>query len=197
MAPMAKVNTDQLASVVASFNILRPTQDGRHFLKDILKCFFLNEKLWKSIRISLKFVPNGAFDNIPALVQIIAWLHRRQAVIWNKDGLVYRRINASLGLTELMYIDDSSTKNIRDGTKCMDIIRHCHSNIANKVPGSQSAAGLYTSVVKGTDNTQSHRCYDRWRHLAQNKNLVRSSRDRPAFVLRSCYPSCGGRCLSW
>ena len=36
---------------------------------------FLNENVWISIKISLKFVPKGQIDNIPALVQIMAW-HR-------------------------------------------------------------------------------------------------------------------------
>ena len=34
---------------------------------------FLNENLWISIKIPLKFVPKGPINNIPALVQVIAW----------------------------------------------------------------------------------------------------------------------------
>ena len=34
---------------------------------------FLNENLWISIKISLKFVPKSPIDNIPALFQIMAW----------------------------------------------------------------------------------------------------------------------------
>ena len=49
-------------------NTLRPRQDGRHFADDILKCIFLNENVWIPIEISLKFVPKGPIDNIPALV---------------------------------------------------------------------------------------------------------------------------------
>ena len=37
------------------------------------KCNFLNENVWLSIKISLTFVPKGHFNNIPALVQIMAW----------------------------------------------------------------------------------------------------------------------------
>ena len=55
------------------FNTLRPRQDGRHFPVDIFKCIFFNENVWISIKISLKFVPNGPIDNSPALVQIMAW----------------------------------------------------------------------------------------------------------------------------
>ena len=55
------------------FNTLRPRQDGRHFADDIFKYIFLNENASISIKISLKFIPKGPIDNIPALVQIMAW----------------------------------------------------------------------------------------------------------------------------
>ena len=54
-------------------NTLRPRQDGRHFPDDIFKCILLNENVWILIKISLKFVPKGPINNIPALVQIMAW----------------------------------------------------------------------------------------------------------------------------
>ena len=57
----------------ASLNTLRPRQDGRYFPDDIFKCIFLNENIWISINVSLKFVPEGRIDNIPALVEIMAW----------------------------------------------------------------------------------------------------------------------------
>ena len=44
-----------------------------YFQSDIFKCIFFNENVWISIKISLKFVPKGAINNIPALVQIKAW----------------------------------------------------------------------------------------------------------------------------
>ena len=44
--------------------ILRPRQNDRHFPDDIFKCIFL---------ISLKFVAKGQINNIPALVQVMAW----------------------------------------------------------------------------------------------------------------------------
>ena len=56
-------------------NTLRPRQNGRHFPEDIFKCIFLNENVWISLKISLKFVPMVRINNIPALVQIMAW-HR-------------------------------------------------------------------------------------------------------------------------
>ena len=54
-------------------NTLRPRQDGRLFADDTFKCIFLNENVWIPIKISLKFVPKGPINNIPALVQIMAW----------------------------------------------------------------------------------------------------------------------------
>ena len=38
-----------------------------------LKCIFLKDEFHILIKISLKFVPKGLIDNIPALVQIMAW----------------------------------------------------------------------------------------------------------------------------
>ena len=52
---------------------MRPRQNGRHFPDDIFKCIFLNENVWILIKISVKFVPWGPINDIPALVQIMAW----------------------------------------------------------------------------------------------------------------------------
>ena len=54
-------------------NTLRPKQNGRHFADDTFKHIFLNENVGISIKISLKFVPKGPINNIPALVQVMAW----------------------------------------------------------------------------------------------------------------------------
>ena len=54
-------------------NSLRPRPNRRHIADDIFKCIFLNENAWIPIKISLKFVPKGPINNIPALVQIMAW----------------------------------------------------------------------------------------------------------------------------
>ena len=62
-------------SLATLVNTLKPSQNGRHFPDDIFKCTFLNENAWISIKISLKFVPKGPMNKIPALVQIMAW-HR-------------------------------------------------------------------------------------------------------------------------
>ena len=61
------------AKVAVVFNTLRPRQHGRHFADDTLKRIFMNENVIISIKISLKFVPKGPINTIPALVQIMAW----------------------------------------------------------------------------------------------------------------------------
>ena len=53
-------------------NTLRPRQNGRLFPDDIFKCIFLNENVWISLKISLKFVPKVPINSIPALVMIMA-----------------------------------------------------------------------------------------------------------------------------
>ena len=55
------------------FNTLRLRQNGRHFAEDTFKCIFMDENIWILINISLKFVPIGPINHIPALVQIMAW----------------------------------------------------------------------------------------------------------------------------
>ena len=54
-------------------NTLRPRQNGRRFPDDTFKRIFLNENVGIPIKISLKFVPTGPINNIPALVQIMDW----------------------------------------------------------------------------------------------------------------------------
>ena len=56
-----------------AFNTLRPRQNGRYFPDNTSKCTFLIENVWVSFKISLKFVPKVRNNNIPVLVQIMAW----------------------------------------------------------------------------------------------------------------------------
>ena len=59
--------------LLTRINTLRPRQNGRHFPDAIFKRIFFNENAWISIKFSLKFVPKVPINNIPALVQIMAW----------------------------------------------------------------------------------------------------------------------------
>ena len=52
---------------------LRLRQNGHQFLDNIFKCIFLNENILILIKISLKFMLKHPINNIPALVQIMAW----------------------------------------------------------------------------------------------------------------------------
>ena len=47
----------------------------------------MNENVWISIKIPLKFVPKGPINNIPALFPIMGLMPTKwQAIIWNNDG---------------------------------------------------------------------------------------------------------------
>ena len=67
-----------------------PKQNCRHFAIRLqhFQMHFLNENVWILIKISLKFFPSGPINNIPALVQSMAW-HRHYLKQW---WLVYWRI---------------------------------------------------------------------------------------------------------
>ena len=66
-------NDSKFKYIFKFFNTLRPRRNRRRCADDILKCIFLNENVWISLKISLKFVPKFQIINIPALVQIMAW----------------------------------------------------------------------------------------------------------------------------
>ena len=53
-------------------NTLRPRQNCCCFT-DIFKCIFFNENVCISLKISLKVVSKVWINNIPALIQILAW----------------------------------------------------------------------------------------------------------------------------
>ena len=58
---------------INTFNTLGPRPNGCHFPDGIFKCISVNENVWISLKISLKFVPKVQIDNIPALIQTMAW----------------------------------------------------------------------------------------------------------------------------
>ena len=96
------------------FITLRPRQNGRHFADAIFKCIFSNQNAWISLKITLKFVPKVRINNIPALVQIMAWRRPGDKPLSEPMMvLVYWRIYASLGLNELY-------------NQCSTIIRRRH-----------------------------------------------------------------------
>ena len=54
---------------LAPINTLRPRQEtnGYHFPDAIFKCIFLNENVWISPKLWLKFDPKFQINNIPAM----------------------------------------------------------------------------------------------------------------------------------
>ena len=70
---MAHTESVVKAHTESVVNTLRLRRNEQHFADDIFKRIFFNENVWFSINISLKFVPKGPMNNIPALVQIMAW----------------------------------------------------------------------------------------------------------------------------
>ena len=91
-------------------NILRPRQNGCHFADDIFKFWYI---FWSEHALISRLISNSTdlgfhwtlfpINNIPALVQIIAWYrNRRQAIICTNYDLVYWGIDALLGINELI-----------------------------------------------------------------------------------------------
>ena len=58
---------------IHTFNTLRPRQNGRPISRRHFQMHFLEWNVWILIKISLKFIPKHPINNIPALVQIMAW----------------------------------------------------------------------------------------------------------------------------
>ena len=85
-----------LSVIEKAINTLKPTQNGHHFPDDIFKGVFLNENVWISIKISLKFISKNPVSSIHALIQIIAASHCLKQ--W---WLVGWCIQASVSLNEL------------------------------------------------------------------------------------------------
>ena len=85
-------------------NSLRSRQNGPHFADDIFKCIFLNTNVWIPIKISLKFVPKGPINNIPALVQIMAWRRPGNRPLSEPMLVSLSTHICSLGLNELIDI---------------------------------------------------------------------------------------------
>ena len=81
------------------------THWGRDKMDTITQTTFSSAFFWKKIwiptEISLKFVPKGPINNIPSLVQIMAWRHPGNKPLSEPMMVSYWRIYVSLGLNEL------------------------------------------------------------------------------------------------
>ena len=85
-------------------NTLRPRRNRRYFAVKIFKCIFVNENVWILTKILLKFIPKGAINNYPSLLQIMAW-RRPGDKLLSEPTMVRSQthIYASLGLNELTH----------------------------------------------------------------------------------------------
>ena len=78
-------------------NTWRPRQNGNHFVNDIFTCISLNE-YWDFTEVCFQG-SNQQYSSIGSDNGLVPT--RWQAIIWTNDGLVYRRICASVCLNEL------------------------------------------------------------------------------------------------
>ena len=81
---------------------------------------FLNEIVSISIKISLKLVPKGPINNIPALVQLMAWRHPGDKLLSEPMMIISLSIYAPLGLNELIEAPPNGSAN------CHKIVDHHH-----------------------------------------------------------------------
>ena len=110
---------------------MRPRHNGCHFPDDFLKCIFLNENLWISIKISL---------NIPSLVQIMAWRRSGDKPLSGPiiGWLNYWRIYASPDLTEFDMEFEQEKCYLRPGWRCTSDFAASVSSENVKVTGTPS-----------------------------------------------------------
>ena len=101
-----------IAYSISWVNTLRLRQNGRHFIDGVFKRIFLNRNCCILIKISLNLVPQGPINNIPALVQIMAW--RRSSDKPLSELMMAKlkmHIYTSVGSSGLMWLNST------DGTR--------------------------------------------------------------------------------
>ena len=79
-------------------------QYGCHFADCIFKCIYLNENIWISKTISLKFLPEGPINIIAALVQMMAW-HQPGAKPLSEPMMA--RFPTHICITQSQWVDTS------------------------------------------------------------------------------------------
>ena len=68
-----KQNLVYMNETAQEVNTLGWRQNAQDLADDIFKCIIFSKNAWISIEFSLKFVLKGLINNIPPLVQIMAW----------------------------------------------------------------------------------------------------------------------------
>ena len=76
-------------------------KNGRNFADDIFKCILLNENAWIPIKIS-QFVHQCPINNIPVLVQIMAW---RRPGDKSLSGPMMVRLPTYICVTRLQWVN--------------------------------------------------------------------------------------------
>ena len=88
-------------TAVLVINTLRPRWSRCHFADDSFRYIFLNENIWIFTKISLKFIAKSPINDIPALVQVMAWCWPAPSHYLKQWWLDYWPIYASFLLNEL------------------------------------------------------------------------------------------------
>ena len=108
-------------------NTLTPRQSRHHFADGIFQCIFRNENVWISTKTSQKFVPEFQINNIPAMVQIMAW-HQ----LGNKplSEVMMVRLLTHMCVTRLQWVSQFTPfchfPNFTLSNKCLAIEYHVH-----------------------------------------------------------------------
>ena len=102
------------------YHILRPRQNCCHFADNISKCIFLNENLWISLKISLKFVPKVQIDNIPTFVQIITWCQPGDKPLFEPMMLNLLMYICITQASELMLVWNIHPRCVFASTSCLE-----------------------------------------------------------------------------
>ena len=114
-----KMTYDCYILTTSALNTLRPRQNGRHLPDDIFKCIFLNENVWISLKISLKFVPRVPINNIPALVLIMAW-HRPGDKLLSEPMMV--SLLTHICVTRLQWVKIYILNHFKSGTDMLSML---------------------------------------------------------------------------
>ena len=132
------------------------------FSRQHFKCIFLNENVWISIKISLRFLPKGPINNIPALVQIMAWRRPGDKPLSEPMLVILlTHIYASLCLNELRYYHQTSNISCSWlGDNKVD-----HSDVVGASPVSAApttSAFLTPGLTPGFNGLDKDNCKTRW-----------------------------------
>ena len=88
-----------------TLNTWRSRQNGRRFPDNIFKCILLKGNAWISLKISMKFVPQGPINNIPSLVQIMAWRRPGDKPLF---GPMMVKLSTHICVTRPQWVNDRS-----------------------------------------------------------------------------------------